>query len=325
MPRSLARLLRLGAALACLAASGAMAQGYPNKPIRFIIPFPPGGGTDFIARVVGQKLQQRLGQPVVLDNRAGANGIVGMSVIKDAPPDGYTLGISSAGPIAVNPTLYDKLSYDSVKDFSHITNLVNYPLLLVVNPSVPANNMAEFLALARAKPGGLFYASPGSGNSGHLAGELFNSLAKVKTTHVPYKGQGPAVADLLAGQVQALYSSIPSVLPLVKEGKLRAIAISTKQRLSSLPDVPTIAESGVPGYDAYAWIGLIGPANLPKEIITRLNTEVVAILKDEATRAELLSQGGIAVGDSPEHFAGYVKEEIAKWGAIVRSANIKAD
>jgi tripartite-type tricarboxylate transporter receptor subunit TctC len=306
--------------------SPVLAQGtYPNKPIRLVIPFPPGGGNDIIARFISRKLSARLGQPVVLENKAGANGIVGLSAVMQAAPDGYTLGIAAAGPMAVNPALYDKLPYNPLTDFAHISNMVNYPLLLVTHPSVPAKNIQELLALAKAKPGTLFYASPGNGNSGHLAGELFNSLAKVNTTHVPYKGQGPATADLLAGQVQMLYSSIPSVLTMVQQGRLNAIAIGSAKRLASLPNVPTIAESGVPGYEAYSWIGLVAPANTPKDIIVRLNKEIVEILKDKDSAEELLKQGSIPVADSPEQFAAYLKEEIAKWGAVVKSANIKAD
>ncbi len=312
-------------ALTTLVAAAAFAQGYPAKPIRMIVPFPPGGGNDIIARLVAQKLGSRLGQNVIVDNRAGANGIVGLSAVMQAAPDGYTLGIAAAGPMAVNPSLYDKLAYDPVKDFEPITNMVIYPLLLVTHPSVPAKTMPELLALARQKPGTLFFASPGSGNSGHLAGELLNSLAKVNTVHVPYKGQGPAVADLLAGQVQMLYSSIPSVLPLVQQGRLRAIAIGSAQRLSSMPAVPTIAESGVPGYEAYSWIGIVAPAGTPQPIIAKLNQEIVQILKQKDVEAELLAQGAIAVADSPQHFGAYIKTEIAKWGAVVKSANIKAD
>ena len=312
-------------ALTTLVTAAAFAQAYPTKPIRMIVPFPPGGGNDIIARLVAQKLGSRLGQNVIVDNRAGANGIVGLSAVMQAAPDGYTLGIAAAGPMAVNPSLYDKLAYDPVKDFEPITNMVIYPLLLVTHPSVPAKTMPELLALARQKPGTLFFASPGSGNSGHLAGELLNSLAKVNTVHVPYKGQGPAVADLLAGQVQMLYSSIPSVLPLVQQGRLRAIAIGSAQRLSSMPAVPTIAESGVPGYEAYSWIGIVAPAGTPQPIITKLNQEIVQILKQKDVEAELLAQGAIAVADSPQHFGAYIKTEIAKWGAVVKSANIKAD
>lgn len=311
--------------LSLCAAGQAAAQNYPTKAIRMVVPFPPGGGNDVIARVVAQKLTARLGQSVVVDNRAGANGIVGLTAVKQAAPDGYTLGIAAAGPMAVNPSLYEKLSYDPVKDFEPITNMVIYPLLLVAHPSVPAKNMQELLALARAKPGSLYFASPGSGNSGHLAGELLNSLAKVHTVHVPYKGQGPAVSDLLAGQVQLLYSSIPSVLPLVQQGRLKALAIGSAQRLASLPDVPTIAESGVPGYEAYSWIGIVAPAQTPRAIVELLNREIVAILKQKDVEQELLAQGAIPVGDTTEHFGGYIKAEMAKWGAVVKSANIKAD
>jgi tripartite-type tricarboxylate transporter receptor subunit TctC len=327
------RITLLGAFVVITVGSGndigmrqAWAQNaYPNKPIRFVIPFPPGGGNDIIARYVGRKLSARLGQPIILENKAGANGIVGLSAVMQSAPDGYTLGIAAAGPMAVNPALYEKLPYNSITDFSPIVNMVNYPLLLVTHPSVPAKNIQELISLAKAKPGSLFYASPGNGNSGHLAGELFNSLAKVNTSHVPYKGQGPATADLLAGQVQMLYSSIPSVLQLVQQGRLNAIAIGSAKRLASLPNVPTIAESGVPGYEAYSWIGLVAPANTPKDIIVRLNKEIVEILKDKESAEELLKQGAIPVADSPEEFAAYIRVEIAKWGAVVKSANIKPD
>ena len=301
------------------------AQSYPNKPIRMIVPFPPGGGNDVIARLVAQKLSARWGQSIVIDNRAGANGIVGLTAVAQAAPDGYTLGIAAAGPMAVNPSLYDKLSYDPIKDFAPITTMVIYPLLLVTHPSVPAKNFRELLTLAKDKPGTLFFASPGSGNSGHLAGELLNSLAKVNTVHVPYKGQGPATADLLAGQVQMLYSSIPPVLPLVQQGKLNALAIGSAKRLASLPNVPTIAESGVPGYEAYSWIGIVAPAKTPADIITKLNREIVDILKQKEMETDLLAQGAVPVGDTPEHFASYIKDEMVKWGAVVKSANIKAD
>jgi tripartite-type tricarboxylate transporter receptor subunit TctC len=290
-----------------------------------IVPFPPGGGNDVIARIVAQKLGERLKQSVIVDNRAGANGIVGLQAVLQAAPDGYTLGIAAAGPMAVNPSIYEKLPYDPVKDFEPITNMVIYPLLLVVHPSVPAKNMQELLVLAKAKPGYLNFASPGVGNSGHLAGELLNSLAHINTVHVPYKGQGPAVADLLAGQVQMLFSSIPSVLPMVQQGKLRALGIGSAERLSSLPDIPTIAESGVPGYEAYSWIGIVAPAHTPKPIIDKLNQEISSILKQPDVAKELLDQGAVPVGDTPEHFAQYIKDEIVKWGAVVKSANIKAE
>lgn len=306
-------------------AINAFAQAYPSKPIRLIVPFPPGGGNDVIARVVGRELSERLGQPVVIDNRAGGNGIVGLQALAQAAPDGYTIGVGAAGPLAVNPSLYDKLPYDPVRDFSPITNMVIYPLLLVTHPSVPARNVRQLIALAKAKPGQIFYASPGSGNSGHLAGELFNTLAKVHTTHVPYKGQGPALSDLLAGQVQMLYSSIPSVLTHVQQGQLNALAVGSAQRLASLPHIPTIAESGVPGYEAYSWVGMIAPANTPKDIVARLHREITEILKQKDVEAKLNQQGALPVGDTPEQFGAYIAVEIKKWGAIVKSANIKAD
>ncbi len=303
----------------------AQAQAYPSKPIRLIVPFPPGGGNDVIARVVGQRLTERLGQPVVIDNKGGGNGILGLQLLMASPPDGYTIGVGAAGPMAVNPSLYEKLQYDPVKDFTPVTNMVIFPLLLVTNPAFAPKTMQEVVAFAKDKPGQVFYASPGSGNSGHLAGELLNSMANVKTVHVPYKGQGPAVADLLAGQVQMLYSSIPSVIGYVQQGRLNAIAVGSAKRLSSLPGVPTIAESGVPGYEAYSWVGMIAPANTPKEIVMRLNREINEILKEKEVEEKLVAQGAIPAGDTPEHFAEYIKAEIKKWGAVVKSAKIKAD
>ena len=307
------------------ATSIALAQAWPSRTIRLIVPFPPGGGNDVIARVVAQKLGERLGQPVVVENRAGANGIVGLQALMQAPPDGHTIAVGAAGPLAVNPSLYDKLPYDPLKDFAPITNMVNFPLLLVTHPSVPAKTTRELVALAKAQPGKLYYSSPGSGNSGHLAGELFNTAAGVKTVHVPYKGQGPALADLLAGQVQMLYSSIPSVLPHVQQKQLNAIAVGSAKRVPSLPDIPTIAESGVPGYEAYSWVGMIAPAGTPREVIARLNREIVEILKQKDVAEKLNAQGALPVGDTPEQFGAYIKAEIEKWGAVVRSSNIKAE
>lgn len=323
--QTIIKTLRLSLVIAGLTASSVFAQTYPNKPIRLIVPFPPGGGNDVIARVVAQKLSERFGQAVIVDNRAGSNGIVGLQALMQAAPDGYTIGVGAAGPMAVNPSLYEKLPYDPVKDFAPITNMVIFPLLLVTHPSLPARNIRELIAIAKAKPGQVFYASPGSGNSGHLAGELFNSLAKVNTTHVPYKGQGPAVTDLLGGQVQMLYSSIPSVLPYVQQGRLNAVAVGSLERLRSLPSIPTISESGVPGYEAYSWVGMVAPARTPKDIVALLNREIVDILKQKDVEEKLNQQGAIPVGDTPEKFGSYISAEIGKWGAIVKSANIKVD
>jgi len=302
-----------------------LAQGYPNKSIRIIVPFPPGGGNDVIGRIIAQKLTERLGQQVVVDNRAGANGIVGLQALMQAPPDGYTIAVAAAGPMAVNPSLYEKLPYDSLKDFSYITNMVIFPLILVTHPSVPAKTTQDLINLAKAKPKQLFYGTPGSGNSAHLAGELLNSSANVQTVHVPYKGQGPAMADLVAGQVQMMFASIPSVLPQVKSGQVNAIAMGSAKRVPSLPEIPTLSESGVPGFEAYSWAGMLAPAKTPKEIIARLNKEIVDILKQKDVADKLNQQGALPVGDSPEQFAAYVKAEIDKWGAVIKSANIKAD
>ena len=298
---------------------------YPSKPIRLIVPFPAGGGNDVVARVIAQKLSERLGQPIVIDNKAGANGIVGLQALMASPADGYTLAVASAGPIAVNPSLYEKLPYDPIKDLSSITNLVSLPLLLVTHPSLPSKNIKDLIALAKTKPGQLYFCSPGAGNSGHLAGELFNSMADVKLVHVPYKGQGPALTDLLSGQVQMLFSSIPPVLPYVHSGQLNALAIGNAKRIPTLPETPTISESGLPGYEAYSWVGLFGPANMPKELVHKINKEVIEVLKLKEVGECLSKEGALPVGDSPEEFSLYVKKEILKWGAVVKSANIKAD
>jgi len=317
--------IALAVALVGAASVSAHAQDFPTKPIRFIVPFPPGGGNDVIGRVVGQKLSERWGQQVIVDNRPGANGIIGLQLLMQSPPDGYTIAVGAAGPLAVNPGLYEKLPYNSLRDFTAITNAANFPLLLVVHPSVNARNVRELIALAKAEPSKLNCAFPGVGNSAHLAAELFNSMAGVKIVTVAYKGTGPTITDVLAGQVQMTFSSIPSVLPHVQAGKLRALAIGNLQRISALPDVPTIAESGVPGYEAYSWVGVVGPANMPKAVTAKISHEIVDILRVKQVGDSLTQQGAIPVGDSPEHFAAYIKAEIAKWGAVIRKANIKAE
>ena len=301
------------------------AQAYPTKPIRLIVPFPPGGGVDFIGRIVGQKLTERLGQQVAIDNRAGANGIVGLEALKSAPPDGYTIGVASAGPLTVNPHIYAKLPHDTLRDFTHIANMVNFPLLLVSHPSLPVKNVKELIALARARPGEITYSSPGSGNSGHLAGELFNSMAKAKILHIPYKGTAPAVVAVLSGEAHLTYSSIPTILPHVRSGRVRALGIGNAQRIPSLPDFLTIAEAGLPGYEAYAWGGMIGPANMPKEIVARLNREIVEILKQKDVTDRMLAEGTVPTPSSPEEFTAYMRSELKKWGDVVKMANIKAE
>ena len=303
----------------------AAAQTYPTKPIRLIVPFPAGGGVDFIGRIVGQKLTERLGQQVAIDNRAGANGIVGLEALKTAAPDGYTIAAASAGPLTVNPFIYAKLPYDTLKDFTHIANMVNFPLLLVSHPSLPVKNVKELISLARAQPGTVIYSSPGSGNSGHLAAELFNSMAKVKILHVPYKGTAPAVIAVLSGEAHLTYSSIPTILPHVRSGRVKALGVGNAKRIPSLPDFPTIAEAGVPGYEAYAWAGMIGPANMPAPVVQRLSKEIGEILRQKDVTERMLSEGTVPTPSGPDEFTAYIRSELKKWGDVVKMAGIKAE
>ena len=309
----------------CAYCALSVAQTYPSKPIRLIVPFPPGGGVDFIGRIVGQKLGERLGQQVAIDNRSGANGIVGLEALKSAPADGYTIAAASAGPLTVNPFIYTKLPYDPLRDFTPIANMINFPLLLVVHPSLPVKSAGELIALARAQPGQLSYSSPGSGNSGHLAAELFNSMAKVKILHVPYKGTAPAGIALLSGEVQLTFSSIPTVLPHVRTGRLRALGIGNAQRIASLPEFPTIAEAGLPGYEAYAWGGMIGPAHMQTSVVQRLSKEINEILKLKDVTDRMLAEGTVPTPSGPDEFTSYIRSELKKWGEVVRIAGIKPE
>ena len=305
--------------------SGAWAQAWPAKPVRMLVPFPPGGGVDYAARIVGKHLSDRLGQPVLIENRAGANGIIALEALKGAPADGYTLGTVSNGPLVINPSMYLKLPYDPVRDFAAIGRLVNFPLLLVAHPSVPAKSVAELVALAKSRPGALTYSSPGVGNGSHLAGELFASMASITLVHVPYKGTAPAATALLAGDVSLAFSSIPTVLPHVRAGKLRALAVGDAARVPSLPDYPTISESGLTGYEAFSWAGVIAPAGTPTEVIKRVNAELGQILSQKAIVEQLGAEGTIPVPDTPEEFSAYIRSELVKWAAIVRLANIKPE
>ena len=320
--RSKTFALALGVLSLCPAV--ALAQAWPGKPIRLIVPFPPGGATDFVGRIVGQGLSERLGQQILVDNRAGADGILGLDVLKKSPPDGYTIATVSAGPLSVNPHLYVKLPYDTLRDFTAIANMVSVPLLLVSHPSLPIRNVKELIALSKRRPGEIIYSSPGVGNSSHLASELFNSMAKVKMVHVPYKGMGPAVLSLLSGEGQLLFSSIPPILPHVRSGKAISLGIGSAQRVPSLPEIPTIAESGLPGYEAYSWTGMVGPANMPRDVVQRLNKEIIEILKQKNVSEQLLTAGTVPTPSSPEEFAAYIKSEIKKWGEVVKMADIKA-
>ncbi|HTD89155.1 MAG TPA: tripartite tricarboxylate transporter substrate binding protein, partial [Burkholderiales bacterium] len=284
----------------CVIPTGASAQAYPNKTIRMIVPFPPGGGVDFVGRVVGQKLSERLGQQVAVDNRAGANGIVGLQALMAAPPDGYTIAAVSAGPLACNPHLYSKLPYDTLRDFTPIANMINFPLMLVAHPSLPVKNVKELIALAKAKPGEITYSHPGVGNTGHIAGELLNAVGNVKTIGIPYKGTAPSVIAVLSGEAHLTYSSIPTALPHIRAGRLRALGVGNAKRMPSLPEFPTVAESGLPGYEAYAWGGMLGPAKMPNDTVQRLSREIVAAVNTKEVTDRMLNEGTVPTPSTPE-------------------------
>ena len=323
--KTVVKVCMLAVGVTVITTGGAAAQAYPAKPVRLIVPFPPGGGVDFIGRIIGKGLSERLGQQVTVDNRPGANAILGLEILKNAPPDGYTIAAASAGPLTVNPHIYRKLAYDTLRDFTPISNMVNFPLLLVAHPSLPVKNVRDLIALAKARPGEITYSSPGSGNSGHLTAALFDSMAKIKTVHVPYKGTAPAVVAVLSGETQLTWSSIPTILPHVRSGRVRALGVGNKERLAALPDFPTIAESGVPGYEGYAWGGMIGPANMPKDIVARLNKEIAAVLGQKDVIDNMLAQGTVPTPSSPEEFTAYMKSELKKWGDVVKLAKIQAE
>ncbi len=319
------KILALACGALCVWPAVTLSQAYPSKPIRLIVPFPAGGGVDFIGRIAAKGLSERLGQQVVVDNRPGANAIVGLENLKTSPPDGYTIAAASAGPLAVNPFIYAKLPHDTVKDFTYIANMVSFPLLLVSHPSLPVKNVKELITLARAKPNEISYSSPGAGNTGHLAAALFDSMAKVKTIHVPYKGTAPAVIAVLSGETQLTWSSIPAILPHVRSGRVLALGVGNAKRLPSLPEFPTIAEAGVPGFESYAWGGMIGPANMPREIVARLSKEIIATLSQKDVIDRMLAEGTVPTPTGPDEFVAYMKSELKKWGDVVKMAGIKAE
>jgi tripartite-type tricarboxylate transporter receptor subunit TctC len=316
----------LGAALlAAFLAEPAFAQGYPNKPIRLIVPFAAGGGNDNVARLVGKRLADGLGQPVLVDNRPGAGGVVGAELAAKSAPDGYTLFLGGVGSHAINPNLHEKLPYDPIKDFAPVALLAQAPLILVVHPSVPARDIADFIAYARANPGRLNFASNGNGSSSQLAAVMFDSMAGVDMVHVPYKGLAPALSDLLSGQVQLMFSSVVAILPHIKAGKLRALAVTGTKRLASMPELPTIAESGLPGYEASSWYGILAPAGTPRDIVARLNAELGRALEQPEVRNSLLAEGAEPIGGSPERFAVHIRSEKERLGKLIRDAHIRLE
>jgi tripartite-type tricarboxylate transporter receptor subunit TctC len=314
----------LGAMFACIAL-GAFAQSYPNRPIRLVVPFPAAGTTDILARAAAQKLTESLGQAVVVDNRPGAGGNIGSDLVAKSAPDGYTLLMGTVGTHAINPSLYSKMPYDHVKDFVPVVLVAGVPNVLVVNPALPVNSVADLIKLAKDKPGTINFASSGSGTSIHLSGELFKTMAGVDMVHVPYKGSSPALTDLIGGQVQVMFDNLPSALPQIKGGKLRAIAVTSLKRAPALPDIPTINESGLPGFEASSWFGVLAPAGTPAPIVARINAEVNKWLQSADAREKLISQGAEAAGGSPEQFAAHIRAESDKWAKVVKASGAKVD
>jgi len=304
-----------------LAPALASAQSFPDHTIRLIVPFPPGGPNDIIARVVAQKMQEILKQTIIIDNRGGQGGVLGTDLVAKAKPDGYTIAVASAGALAISPSM-EKVAYETLKDLAPVTLVAKVPEMLVVAENVPAKNMAELVALAKKQPGKLNFASSGPGSLPHLAGELFKLTAKIDIVHVPYRGAAPAVNDLLGGQVQMVFLDLPVLLPQVKAGKLRPIAVGAEKRVPTLPDVPTTGEAGMPSLQTENWYGMVAPAGTPKEIIATLNKAAVAALKDPAVVSKLSSQGAILVGDTPDEFRAFIASETAKWAKVIKDAGV---
>ena len=327
-------MLRFSIAIACTmvaatlltpAASAAEKPGaYPTKPIRLIVPLTAGGPTDLLARIIAVPLSDALGQQVIVDNRPGAGGNIGADISAKSPPDGYTLFMGTSGPLSINSTLYPKLPFDPIRDFAPVILTASAPFVVIVNPSVAAHNMKELIALAKAKPGQLNYGSvPGSAS--HLSTELFKMMAGVNIVHIPYKGAAPATTDVMAGQIQMSFASTPGSVPVVKSGKVRALGVTSAKRIAKLPDVPTVAESALPGYEASVWYGVVAPAHTPREIVQRLNTEIAKIVATPAHRERMLAGDFEPTTSTPEQFGAFIKSETAKWGKVVKASGAKAE
>ena len=314
--------LALGAALAPWPARAQ--DAWPSRPIRFILPFPPGGGTDILGRLIAERLTANLGQPVVAENRGGAGGNVGAEAAAKSAPDGYTI-VLVAPSLAISPSLYSTLGYDPVKDFAPVSLVATVPNVMITNPSVPAKTLAEFIRLAKSKPGEMNFGSGGSGTSNHLAGELFNIVAGVKLVHIPYKGVNLAMNDVLSGRVQLVFIGIPAAAPHIKAGKLRALALVAPQRSSVLPDVPTVAEAGLPRFEVTTWYGILAPAGTPRPVVERLNGELGKIMHSSELKERLEALATDPMTSTPEQFADLIRREIAKWREVVREAGVKAD
>lgn len=312
-------------ALGAMPTFGQTTSGYPGKPIRLVAPFPAGGVLDFFARITAQKMSERMGQQVVVENRAGAAGIIGFEYVAKSAPDGYTLLVGSAGTIGINPSLYAKLPFDVNRDFIGVALIATGPVMIAVHPSLPAKSVRELIALARMRPGALNYATAGSGTTSHLSTELFGLLAGIKLTHVPYKGSGPAAAAFVGGEVGVYIENIPVFIPYLQSGRLRALGVSGETRFPTLPQIPTVTEGGQKGYDAAGWWGIFVPAGTPKDVVGRLHTEVAAIVELPDVRERMLEQGAIPSGIGGEKFAAFVRAEQLKWGKVVRASGARVD
>jgi tripartite-type tricarboxylate transporter receptor subunit TctC len=315
----------LGAIALAAASAGAFAQAYPTKPVTIIVPWPPGGPSDIAARPMAKLLSEDMKQTFIIDNRGGAGGNIGSAMVAKAAPDGYTLLITSSAPIVINPSLYKQMPFDPPKDLAPITNLLRVPLILAVHPSVPAKNLQELIAYVNSQKGKVQYASAGNGTPQHLTGELFKATAKLDMIHVPYKGSAPAITDLIGGHVPIMFDSAIAILPHIKSGKVRAIAITSAKRSSILPDVPTFEQSGMKGFESYAWYGFFAPAKTPKEIIAKLNAEALKAMKHPEWQKVLAETGSENVGDTPEQFAAFTKAEAAKWAKVVKDSGATID
>jgi tripartite-type tricarboxylate transporter receptor subunit TctC len=320
------KLLKLAATiLATVIAQAALAQPFPSKPVKMIVPFPPGGGTDILARPLAQKLSEKWGQPVIIENRGGAGGNIGVKAAADAEPDGYTIILGVQGTHAVNPSLYANPGFDTLRDFAPLTLVANTPNILVVHPSVPATSVAQLVAYAKANPGKLNYATPGNGTPSHLATEMFKSMAGVDLTHVPYKGSGPALNDMLGGQTQVWIANAPVVLQHIKAGKLRALATTSAKRPAIAADIPTLQEAGLAGYEADTWYGLFAPAKTPKPILDKLHADIVEALRSPEIREIYAAQGAEVVANSREEFTAKVREDLAKWKKVIADLKLRID
>ncbi|HEX3098482.1 MAG TPA: tripartite tricarboxylate transporter substrate binding protein [Usitatibacter sp.] len=326
MRTALPRFLASIAAAILLAASGlAFAETYPAKPIHFIVPYPAGGPLDTVARLLGQKVSESVKQPVIVDNKPGAGGNIGADLVAKSAPDGYTILMGAVATHAINPTLYAHIPYDPVRDFAPVTQVASTPNVLVVNPSLPVSSVKEFIAYAKAHPGALNFGSGSTGSAGHLAGELFKAMAGVQMVHVPYKGAGPAMQDLIGGEIQLMFDNLASSLGQMRAGKVKALAVTTARRSSLAPELPTVAESGLPGFDISTWFGVFAPGGTPRDVVERLHAEFVKALADPAVRDTMTKLGAEPVGNTPAQFAAYIQSEARKYAEVIKASGARVD